>query len=231
MPTILSQITPLLYITQTYLDNSKFVKYLLSENNEFRLIDLDIQNKKDLDEVLYTLYTNRTIKEMVYLGDVSQLSQNAQQSLLKFLEEPPHNLLVIISSQYHQDVIPTVLSRVKTVNMKYSQLSPLLDSARIDFSAKAFAPVKDTVNTLIFDTIHITNFGDLAKIERDQLEFYLWQVSLTFDIILKASYVGNKSVIEIDKVANCQQRVIESIQALRSNVQKKIALVPILKYD
>ena len=55
------------------------------------------------------------------LRDFDEATIQAQNKILKTLEEPPHNVIFILTCSNSGGVLPTILSRVKTIN------EPLLD--------------------------------------------------------------------------------------------------------
>ncbi len=57
----------------------------------------------------------RPISRVAIIEDADQLSGEAQNALLKLLEEPPAATLLILTSSWPQDILPTVISRLQKI--------------------------------------------------------------------------------------------------------------------
>jgi len=78
------------------------------------------QIRKELVEDVYTHPAASDYKVYI-IDDAEYLNEEAQNSLLKTLEEPPEYVCIILITQNMQSFLPTIISRVKQI--KFSKLS------------------------------------------------------------------------------------------------------------
>ena len=57
------------------------------------------------------------IRRIVYISDAETITKPAQNALLKNVEEPPEDTVIILTSSNHQALLPTILSRVATIHV------------------------------------------------------------------------------------------------------------------
>jgi DNA polymerase-3 subunit delta' len=119
---------------------------------------------------------NRDYK-ILLIYRVEKLSIEAQNTLLKTLEEPPANNLILLTSFNSQKVLPTVLSRCIKITWQGLQMGKLIhqpDNAdwvnnleitdiKHDFSFTSIETEKDA----------FAEAEKLAKMDRDELQTYL----------------------------------------------------------
>lgn len=78
---------------------------------------------------------NKTLTERVYIVDnADQMNHAAQNSFLKFLEEPAPHVHFLLLSHHMERLLPTVLSRVQLIRVppvSHDQSIELLDTLRI----------------------------------------------------------------------------------------------------
>jgi replication-associated recombination protein RarA len=68
---------------------------------------------------------SRTVTRAVLVEDAHYLSGEAQNALLKLLEEPPNATVFILSATSEDSILPTVVSRAQRINI----LAPTLDQS------------------------------------------------------------------------------------------------------
>lgn len=92
------------------------------------------------------------------------ITTEAQNALLKILEEPPANTIIVISIQKKEFLLPTIISRCKVIELKEKEIS-LIDEDLLELS--------NTLNILLNGKI-----GDKLKvaqdIAKDKDETVLW---------------------------------------------------------
>lgn len=92
------------------------------------------------------------------------ITTEAQNALLKILEEPPANTIIVISIQKKEILLPTIISRCKVIELKEKEIS-LIDEDLLELS--------NTLNILLNGKI-----GDKLKvaqdIAKDKDETVLW---------------------------------------------------------
>lgn len=60
--------------------------------------------------------------QALIIENVGLLTLAAQQALLKTLEEPPPNTLIILEAQNHEQLLPTILSRAEIIYIPYIEV-------------------------------------------------------------------------------------------------------------
>jgi len=98
-----------------------------------------IQNEEDGKEEFQMAHAQKTIKEayiatsttkyIILCGDSFRME--AQNSLLKLLEEPPKNIVFLILTKSKNSILPTILSRVQ---LKYNRVQKEIAQFQLDLS-------------------------------------------------------------------------------------------------
>jgi len=81
------------------------------------LQSLGIEDIKHMQKKLF-LKPMQSKEKLVILDDAQLLTIEAQNSLLKILEEPPENTYIILSSQTRETILPTIISRCQVVELE-----------------------------------------------------------------------------------------------------------------
>ncbi|HSX37087.1 MAG TPA: hypothetical protein VLG13_03175 [Patescibacteria group bacterium] len=68
---------------------------------------------------------NRSVARIAIIEDAHLLTIEAQNALLKTLEEPPADTVLILTSSHEQALLPTIRSRVQTISAKRPPMSEL----------------------------------------------------------------------------------------------------------
>jgi DNA polymerase III subunit delta' len=146
------------------------------EKEEFLLIQATLAIKE--------AYIATSEKKYIFLCG-STFRKEAQNSLLKILEEPPKNVVFIIITNSKSSLLPTIYSRLPYKYLKKSILKAesLLDINKLD--------LKDIYNFLkdnqkiskneakdIVETILIKVNNQKIKLSRNQLEFFSKAIKL-----------------------------------------------------
>jgi len=130
---------PLLLITADPKEVKKYLKKTIDKNSLFFEI---IPEKKEFSIAEIKNLRKETAiynsSKRVYLLENFHLSSiEAQNAFLKLLEEPPKNVLFIITSENVEKIIPTIRSRAKTIYLEKKK--------DLDLTAK----IKDALNEFI----------------------------------------------------------------------------------
>lgn len=97
----------------------------------------DVDGTISIDRIreLYTTSRSRTFsKRVIHIADAHKMTPQAQNAFLKLLEEPPENTHFILSSHSLQNILPTILSRVQTLELRRitdAQSQQLIDDMNI----------------------------------------------------------------------------------------------------
>ncbi len=69
------------------------------------------------DSKLFSV-SSKSIDRVVLVEDAQRLSEEAQNALLKILEEPPADMVFILTLPSINSVLPTIISRLQTIEIK-----------------------------------------------------------------------------------------------------------------
>ncbi len=210
---------PQLLITLTNVSESLLIDYLKSKY-EGRWIISDYSSKADFKDDMANLEINYPTLTNIYLGNLESLSVNFQQSILKFLEEPPANLRIFISKPNEFRLLKTIKSRVDTIYIPIQTVLTLLDKDYIENLKSTFLQPTEAVKKLVSSSLDLEDLGDLAKTEREDLVNYLWLLKFNLETL----YTDNLNPIYAKRI----QDILISIQSLNESCQKKIALAHLL---
>lgn len=103
-------------------DNSKIINISLLEDKKHILID----QIKDIKKIIKVKDSGFRI---IVIADAELMTLDAQNSLLKVLEEPPKNVIFILSSSLPHLLLDTVRSRLIKINYASPNYQQLLDYA------------------------------------------------------------------------------------------------------
>jgi len=132
------------------LKRSQIDRYL-KENFKFDYFLIEVKPKEkeySIEDVRYVTKESSFYFEKirVYLFENFHLSSlPAQNAFLKILEEPPKNVVFVLSTDNPHKILPTIISRLKVVNLKDEKVKELaadkeklitefLKKEKIDFS-------------------------------------------------------------------------------------------------
>jgi DNA polymerase III, delta subunit len=211
---------PVLLVTRCPNDYKLTLDYLKSIEVDSNFLDFELNTKSDLDKIISDLYLDYAKKTCLYIGDLWELSIAVSQALLKLLEEPPQNLQIYLTSYTTESVLPTIISRIKIINLENKNILKIISPAQIERSNKLFGDTKTIINSLLNSTFTIDQLGDLSKVERYDLIFLCWQLTYSLELISKNLYYN--------RIYQLLASLTLVLNNLKSNLQKKISLTPLL---
>lgn len=184
------------------------------------IIVKNFADKEDYREQIFKLYEVFPTPTILFLGDISSYSQSLQEGMLRLLEEPPHNLFCILFSQTRGELLSTISSRSLIPTLPGNRVLELLDQEKVQVVKKKLPEVSDFAKQIIklsqSDSLEELELPDVSKVERDEIDFWLWQLQFYLEQVFLQS--GNGSLAQIiEKVARSQK-------INRDNIQKKLAL-------
>jgi hypothetical protein len=185
-------------------------KYL----NSGQILEPDFSKKQEFREQQNSWYQVYTQPTLFFLGDLSQHSEALQEGMLKFLEEPPQNLHPILFAQDSSEILPTILSRATTINLSRNFVLKHLSPEKLDKVAKSLPPAKQFALDLIAQKK--LDLPDFSKIERAEIDFWLWQISCWIEEFYKQQ--------PLPTIANKLNKVLWSRKLNQQNLQKKLAV-------
>ena len=101
------------------------------ESNAKTTQSIGIAEIKDLHKKIFLKPVNSKTKAVI-LEDAHLLTIEAQNALLKVLEEPPDNTIIILSVEAKESLLPTILSRCKLIELE-PENTKLSDVENIEF--------------------------------------------------------------------------------------------------
>lgn len=91
-----------------------YVHWLQPTNNT-----ISIDNIRAIQRFLQLKTTgDQPIRRIVCIERAEAMTQEAQNALLKMLEEPPPDTIIILTAQHKQSLLPTILSRTQVVSIQ-----------------------------------------------------------------------------------------------------------------
>jgi DNA polymerase-3 subunit delta' len=106
------------------LDDSQFTKLIVTDNN----ISIKIEQIHEINNFvkLKTTGTNDR-RRFVVIDSADLLTDDAQNALLKLLEEPPLDTMIILTIENPENILPTVMSRIQAIPIKKPSKDQLKD--------------------------------------------------------------------------------------------------------
>lgn len=172
---------------------------------------------------------------VVLINPVEKMNQNAANSLLKSLEEPADNTVIILTATHLSNIIPTIISRsqllsipLPTKGQALDWIKPQIPDAKIaeellELSAgspllaiKIDAETLKSKDDFAKDILNILNENssvtDIAKKwEKYEQSILLdWQLSWVQDI-LKEKLAPNRAIKHVDSAKNIQHSLKEKL--------------------
>lgn len=81
---------------------------------------IGIEEIKNMQKKLF-LKPIKSPAKAIILEDAHLLTTQAQNALLKVLEEPPRNTIIILSSESKESLIPTIISRCRIIEIEHNK--------------------------------------------------------------------------------------------------------------
>jgi DNA polymerase III delta prime subunit len=124
----------LLQTTDEKLDSHSFFKILTPVDGKA----ISIESVRDVTHFLMLRTTGEAnVSRVVLIEHAGSMTVQAQNALLKTIEEPPLGTVLILTATSELDMLPTICSRVQTVTLRV----PPTDALRSYFAAAGFAEV------------------------------------------------------------------------------------------
>jgi len=231
-----------IFLTQTYTDQSKLKKLIakawlqnsttiannltsfLEDPNldsfwnqqlvKGTVLEPNLDTKKEFTDSLLEFYVRYTKPTLLFLGNLDSFSLPMQEGMLKFLEEPPQNLIIILFAQERANILPTISSRCQLHRLPNQLVLGLLDQKLLE-QTKNKLPAADSVCKHL--VLHKPlSLPDLKNVEREEIDFWLWQVQ----VYLENFYKHQPHWTYLHQLA----KVIQARQLNQQNLQKKFVL-------
>ncbi len=182
-----------------------------------QILITNFDDKKDCREQVLTFYQNYSKPTLLFLGNLENYSIPLQEGLLKFLEEPPNNLFIMLLANNSSQILPTILSRTHKILLTNSTIFGLLDGEILEKIGKNLPKISDTVKEIMNGKIPTI---DLKKVERNEFDMWLWQIEKCLEEVFR-----QKNTL---KSAQYLVKILQIRKLNSQNLQKKLAWANLL---
>ena len=169
-------------------------------------------------EEIQTLKSDLSIKafygkKIYWIKDIEKMTEQAANSLLKFLEEPEDDIIAILSCKNISAVLPTIISRCQQIKLvgQSNNIESVQNEELIKFVAEYVRK---------YNKPHLANIYLLEKLKtkEDIVEFFKY---LSIKITNSYTEKNQHDVVNISKV---QEKVLLAVTDLNSNVNATLVL-------
>jgi hypothetical protein len=190
-------------------NNSNTEKFI----NKQQIIIFNSKSKENLSQNLISLYVKYNEPTWLILGNLSEISNAMQQGLLRFIEEPPQNLNIILTARSKSDILSTITSRCEIKPIPSFVSFNYINKEKNDELTSAFQSPKDFLQILLQN--RTTNPPEFKNVSRDGLETWLWQLEyLTSQVILKNG--------SSDRLEHIFENILEAKELNQANVLNRL---------
>lgn len=184
-----------------------------------------------IDEVyLKPTYSNRKV---IIIDDADKMNTNAQNALLKVLEEPPIYATLILITSNKDKIIKTILSRVTEIKFNSLSNEELLEIVGKDFefdfargsASKALALINDSTYNLSKEFVNVLETHNFIDINRK-----LSEIKLMNDVdickLLEFSKITYYKDLKIDTYIKVKKIALidETIRNIKRNANLDLTL-------
>lgn len=143
------------------------------------LVDSSVESVRNIIEDAQSLFKSR-----IYVLDSSSMSSSALNALLKITEEPPSNCFIAMICDSTTKVLPTLISRSRTLSM-----TPYSISEKLQYIEESrFDDIKKLDSRVRTDYCHLaSNLSELQTILALGAEDLFEKVETFYDLIWEAS--------------------------------------------
>lgn len=179
------------YIVQfcQQLEIDKYDITVIGKDSSKNINSIGIDEVKTLQAKIFLKPIKSAIKAVV-MEDAELLTIEAQNAMLKLLEEPPDHTIIIVSADRKDVFLPTILSRCQVIELEREPLS-LSDEELMEFTA-------------FTDTLNVLKIGERLKkaevLSKDKDNLINWIEKLIFTLrgrMLEKNAAGMQEAIQI----------------------------------
>jgi len=159
------------------------------------------------------------------IGSVIQaekLTVEAQNALLKILEEPIGDSVLILTAPRKENLLPTVISRCQLINLP--------EKAEIELSPKEIEELTQELEKILKSSPgKRIQFTDKIKNKDEAISFCQTQLLLWREILLKKIKQANRSQeqlsqLSIQEITSTLRQIEKALQYLKANVNPRLVL-------
>jgi hypothetical protein len=194
--------------------------------NRGGVMSRDYSSKKEFRAELLSLYAQYNTPVIAFLGNLDDYDESLQEGMLKLLEEPPPNMLIVLFAPGISSLLPTIVSRAQVISLSQSLIFGLLvstDKQRIEkIMGKAELVAKKLLTSESIQSW--IDSLDLKKVERAELSFWLWMLG----VCLQTFYIQPGMQSHQRRIENLLKQVTQAQIYNDANVQKKMVLYSLI---
>jgi len=191
-----------------------------------QIITKNYDSKREFRTELLSLYAQYNQPTIAFLGDIDSYDERLQEGMLKLLEEPPQNMLIVLTAQSVATILPTIVSRAQIISLPQKTVFGLLSPDLKKSTEKHLGKAEDTAKKLLRgESLKSWIDGlDLKKVERHELSFWLWMLS----VCLQTFYTNPAMTSSQPLIATLLQSSVQARVYNDANVQKKMVLYSLM---
>ena len=153
-------------------------------------------------------------KKIYWIKDIEKMTEQAANSLLKFLEEPEDNIIAILSCKNISAVLPTIISRCQQIKLVGQS-----ENTEIEKNEELIHVVNEYVRRYI-NKPHLANIYLLEKLKtKDDIVDLFKHLSIK----INNSYTEN-NLHDALNISRVQEKVLLAVTDLNSNVNATLVL-------
>ncbi|MCR5218010.1 DNA polymerase III [Treponema sp.] len=174
-------------------------------------------------------------KKVLIIENADRMQEGARNALLKILEEPPEDVLFILTTAKRSSILPTILSRVRTYSFvkrsqpeeeevlkrvfhfipSYNQTMP----ESIDSYLSSFLPVNlDTVAQSAADFFKDIAEGHVPDVASIVTSCKSFEPRMVFKIFLDGIIKAQKNLLHSPAGSVCSQGILKELKSSYNNV-------------
>ena len=199
----------------------KFLKKTIVNHPDFSEIEskdsLKISQVRQLQKNL-NLKPYSADYKVVLIKDAEKITLPAQHALLKTLEEPPANSIIILTIQSKDLLLPTIVSRCQVIRLKDNKnINDQIDEKGKDF---LFEQINNLVKASAGQRLLMAE--KISKDKEQTIEFCQKQLLAWRLLMLQKNSFSRKKIVQ-----NLHQ-IQQALMLLKSNVNHKLVLENLL---
>jgi DNA polymerase-3 subunit delta' len=147
---------------------------------------------------------NETVNRIVILSDTQTMTVEAQNALLKTLEEPPAHTVIIMTANSEQALLPTVRSRLQLIQLHRPEKATIFEH----FKSSDYKP--DDINRMFALTGGLP--GLMQALLSDEEHPLRAATEIARDILKKPAY---ERLLLVDQLAKDRQLAVDTLGILQ----------------
>jgi energy-coupling factor transporter ATP-binding protein EcfA2 len=183
---------------------------------------IGIETIRDLESFLrLKVPGDKLVDRIVIIEDAQTLTTESQNALLKTLEEPPASTVLILTSNSEQALLPTLRSRMQTLNLVKPTKYQLEDyfaaggfnSSKIDQSYAISGGLPGLMQALLSDSAH--PLSEATKLAREILQGTAYERLLLVDSLSKQRSLAENVCFILQQMAHISLQSASQDSSLR----------------